>query len=391
MTERLRPGAPHVFLSCGEASGERYGAELVAALRQLRPDARFSGLGGDDLAAAGVDLVCRRDEVSVMGFGEVLRALPALRRARARLRRHLETGGVDLFVPVDFPGFNLGLAARARNLGIPVFYLVAPQLWAWGGWRIGQVRRAVDRLGVLLPFEEEYFRSRRVPAVWLGHPLVELYDKETVDRARRRREARLREGTADLRVGLLPGSRRQELTRMLPLMLDALDGLKRRAPGRKFKGIVSRAPGVAAGELDPARAAGHEIVTAPLSDLTPDLDLALVCSGTASLETALAGVPHALAYRTSALNHWLGSRLVRVERIGLANLALGHDMVREFVQGDATPEALAADLSLWQENASRRARFASRTDELREALGAPGVWSRAAASALALLEPVPSG
>ena len=391
MTERPRPGHPHVFLSCGEASGERYGARLVECLRALCPEARFSGLGGDELAAAGVDLICRRDEVSVMGFGEVLGALPALRRARSRLRRHLETAGVDLFVPVDFPGFNLGLAKHARRRGVPVFYLVAPQMWAWGGWRIGGLRRAVDRLAVLLPFEEAFFRERGVPAHWYGHPLRELYDDKSMGRIGREREARLRGEATEVRVGLLPGSRRQELVRMLPLMLRALDGLKHARPERRFMGVVSRAPGVSDAELAAARAAGYEISEAPLPRLTQDLDLALVCSGTASLETALAGLPHALAYRTSPLSYALGRCLVKVDRIGLANLILDRGVVKEFIQAEATPESLAADLADWLDQPTRRARFASHVDELRAALGAPGVWDRIAAAALDQLKPSVSG
>jgi len=148
MSDRPDSPAPHIFLSCGEASGERYGSRLVDALRIRFPEARFSALGGDELARAGVELICRRDELSVMGFGEVVSALPAIWRARGRLRRHLVQGGVDLFVPIDYPGFNVGLAVHARKQRIPVFYLVAPQLWAWGGWRVGKLRRAVDRLGV---------------------------------------------------------------------------------------------------------------------------------------------------------------------------------------------------------------------------------------------------
>ncbi len=389
MSDRTRSATPHVFLSCGEASGERYGVSLMAAVRARCPDARFSALGGDELAAAGAEIVCRRDEVSVMGVAEVVRAWPAIRRARRRLRRHLERSGVDLFVPVDFPGFNLGLAALARRLGVPVFYLVAPQLWAWGGWRIGQVRRAVDRLCVLLPFEAPYFRDRGVPAVWHGHPLIERYGADRVEPARRVREMRLRDGSTTLRVGLLPGSRRQELEHMLPLMLAAFDGLQRRRPDRKFKGIVSRAPGVDADELSAAVAAGLELTTTPLSDLTAELDLALVCSGTASLECALAGLPHALAYRTSALTYWLGRRLVSVDRIGLANLVHGRDMVNEYVQDSATPDALSADLERWLDNTPRRTRFAEQTRALRSALGEPGVWPRAAEAALDLLETDP--
>jgi lipid-A-disaccharide synthase len=385
MSDRQDSPSPHIFLSCGEASGERYGTRLVAALRTRFPAARFSALGGDELASVGVELICRRDEISVMGFGEVVSALPAIWRARNRMRRHLVDGGVDLFIPIDYPGFNVGLAVHARKQGVPVFYLVAPQLWAWGGWRVGKLRRAVDRLGVLLPFEERYFRERNIAATWLGHPLVESYPKPTSDQARRIREGRSSDESAVLTVGLLPGSRRQEITRLLPVMLAAVAGLKRLVPNRKFRCIVSRAPGVEAGLLEAATVAGHELSTAPLSDLASELDLSLVCSGTASLEMALAGVPHALAYRTSGFNYRLGKRLVRVEWIGLTNLIMARNVVREFVQDDVTAEAMSVDLADWLGNSARRAKFASHVDALREKLGTPGCWERTATAATELI------
>ncbi len=386
MPDRSDSRSPHIFLSCGEASGERYGARLVTSLRERFPSARFSALGGDELAEAGVDLICRRDDLSVMGVGEVLSALPAIWRARGRLRKHLGSSDVDLFIPVDYPGFNVGMAAFARKRKVPVFYLVAPQLWAWGGWRVGKLRRAVDTLGVLLPFEEKFFTERNVPATWLGHPLVEKYPKLPSAQALRARETRLGNSDTVLTLGLLPGSRRQELSQMLPVMLDACDGLKQRLPNRKFRCIVSRAPGVEIDRLAAAADAGHEIRQMPLAELTRELDLALVCSGTASLETALAGVPHALAYRTSTLTHFLAKRLVNVEHIGLANLIMGHSVVREFVQDDVTAEALAGDLADWLECGPRRAKFASHVDVLREKLGPPGFWDRAADAAAQLLE-----
>ncbi len=375
----------HVFLSCGEASGERYGAELARVLRERLPDVRFTALGGETLAAAGVEIVCERSALSIMGFGGILSALPTVWRARRKLWQHLSTGDVDLCVPIDAPGFNLGLAAHARRRGVPVFYLVAPQLWAWGGWRAGKLRRAVDLLGTLLPFEPAYFEARGVPTVWLGHPQLEIYDKLGADRDRKAREMRFCASSSVLTVGLLPGSRRQELDHHLPLMLETVARLKSLVPQRSFRCIVSRAPGVDDETLAPALTAGVEVSDAPLARLLPELDLTLVCSGTASLETALAGVPHAIAYRTSAFNHLVASRLVRIPRIGLANLVLERDLVREFVQKEATPDNLARDLADWLNNGSRRARFASNVDALREMLGVPGVWSRAADAALSLI------
>ncbi len=385
MTTRPASTSPHILLSCGEASGDRYGAALLTALRERLPAARFSALGGEALRAAGADIVQPSDGLSVMGLAEVFAALRPLLAARRRLRALLSGGDVDLFLPVDYPGFNLGLARHARTAGVPVFYLIAPQLWAWGAWRAGGVRRAVDRLGVVLPFEERYFRDRGIPAVSLGHPLVEDHPQPEVDRALRRREERRRDPAAPLTVGLLPGSRAQEVRALLPVLREAFVQLQAGSPSRVFQGVVSRAPGAPVPD-DPG--AGLRVSEEPLASLTRDLDLALVCSGTASLEVALAGVPHALVYRTSPLTYALARRLVRLDWIGLANLVLERPrespLVREFVQDAARPDALAADLRDWLASDARRAHFAAGVDELRARLGGAGFWDRAADAVVSL-------
>ncbi len=378
MSVDITSGSAHVFLSCGEASGDRYGAALVAALRRINPRLRFSALGGAALAEAGVEIIQPSEPIAVMGFGEILTALPRILEAKRRVARHLAATAPDLCVTVDFPGFNLALGRAARSRGVPVFHLIAPQLWAWGGWRIGNLRRSVDRVGAVLPFEREFFAARGIDVVHLGHPLMEDYPRDATVRLRRRREERLAEVGAPLTVGLLPGSRRQEVSRLKPVYVAVLERL-RAGLERPLRTIVSAAPGLDRGLLAPATAAGFEIREDRLPDLLPQLDLALVCSGTASLETALAYVPHALVYRTSAFNFFLGRRLVRIDRIGLANLVLGKDAVPEFVQEAATPEALADDLSGWLRDGRRRAVFDDRIDRLRTMLGEGGFWDRAAA------------
>lgn len=384
MTGEISRSRPHILLSCGEASGDRYGAEFVRALRDRLPGARITALGGPALAALpDVEIVQDSATVAVMGFGEILGALGALRSARSRLRAVLDRGDVDLFVPVDFPGFNLPLAAHARKRGVPVLYLVAPQLWAWGGWRVGRLRRSVDRLVALLPFEVDYFKSRHVPVTHLGHPLLESYPHERVEAGRRRREERFRKPDAPLTVGLFPGSRRQEIKRLLPVLCAAYVRLSAAHPERTFRGVLSRAPG-ADWEPEEPLPPGVEIDASPLSSLLPGIDLALVCSGTASLETALASVPHAVVYRTSALNYWLARRLVRVDWIGLANLVLDQELVHEYIQQDLDPDTLAADLGSWLGSVSRRARYEDGVDRLRDRLGGEGFWERLADLALHL-------
>ncbi len=386
MSETAAGAGRHVFISCGEASGDRYGAALVRALRARDPGLRFSALGGPGLAAAGARLVQDAAEVAVMGFGEVLGALPAVLRARRRVWSHLDRGGIDLCIPVDFPGFNLALAGQARRRGIPVLYLVPPQLWAWGGWRLRALRRNADRVGTILPFETDFYRERGLDVVPIGHPLMEDYAGLPLAEQVAAREERLADARGPVTLGLLPGSRRQEIDRLLPVLRVTARLLRSRLAPRPLRVVLSLAPGQDRDRLLELAAEGLVLSEAPLRDLLPELDLALVCSGTASLEAALAGVPHEIVYATSPLSWWAARRLVRVRRIGLANLILGRDLVREHLQDAVVPVPLTAALLEWIGRSAVRRDFYRGAAELRERCGGPGAWGRAAAAALELLD-----
>lgn len=376
----------HVFISCGEASGDRYGARLVEALRRRDPSLHITALGGPLLEAAGAGVVARSTEVAVMGVGEVARALPALLRARRRLGRHLREGSVDLFIPIDFPGFNGHLADVARARGIPVFWLVAPQLWAWGAWRAGSFRRRVDLLGTILPFETTYFGDLGFKVEPLGHPLMDDYGSSAAfEAALRAREDRLGARDGALTVGLLPGSRRQELDALLPVLKVTSQAVTGHLGGREVRFVVSLAPGVERARVEAAFNAAAEFSDEPLAKLLPRLDLAVVCSGTASLEAALAGVPHEIVYRTGAVTAFLGRRLVRTQHIGLANLILGKRAVREHLQDEASPLPVARDLLSWLARPADRQAFHADVRRLRRLCGEPGAWERAADAAMRLL------
>jgi len=377
---------PHIFLSCGEASGDRYGAALLAALRRERPDVRVTAMGGDALASAGADVVVDSAPIRVMGFGEVATHLRAILATRRAVWRHVEAAAVDLVIPIDFPGFNLRLAGHARRHGVPVFYVVPPQLWAWGGWRVRALRRDVDRLGTILPFEPAWFGARGIATDHLGHPLMEDYAEYPLEARRRAREARLDDPDTPITLGLLPGSRRQEIESLLPGLMVASRMVQSWLGRRRVKTLVSRAPGVDGRRLIDLVGDGAEVTDAALPDLLGRLDLALVCSGTASLEAALAGVPHAVAYRTSALNYAIARRVVKVPYIGLANLILDRKLVQEHVQDDADPTHLANSLLSLLNMPGLRDEFHRGCGELRQRCGGGGVWRRAARSALACLD-----
>jgi len=343
-------------------------------------------MGGDVLAAAGADVVVDSAPIRIMGFGEVLSHLGPILRTRRAVWQHVKTSQVDMVVPIDFPGFNLRLAAHARRQGIPVFYVVPPQLWAWGGWRVDRLRQNVDQLGTILPFEADWFGERGVPTVHLGHPLMEDYAEFPFEARRRAREERLLDSNVPITLGLLPGSRRQEIEALLPTMKVAARMAQSWLGRRRVKFLVSRAPGSDSRRLSALAGGAFQLVEEPLPDLLSRLDVALVCSGTASLEASLAGVPHAVVYRTSAFNYAIGKRVVKVPYIGLANLILDRPLVTEHIQGDADPTLLANSLLGFLNTPGHRQEFYRGCNDLRRRCGGAGVWRRAARAIINLLD-----
>ena len=327
------------------------------------------------------------DDLAVMGFTEVLKSLPSIKRARDRVFRHVAREKPDLVIPIDFPGFNGGLAGRARKLGVPVYWIIAPQVWAWGGWRIPGLRRKIDRLATILPFEEEFFTRHGFDVFPLGHPLMEDYSAGfPFTESHNRREKVLNSRTEPLTVAIIPGSRKQELKELLPILKVTGQALIGGLEQREIRLLVSCAPGVDPLSLGEVFDGGAEICAEPLPQLLPRADLALVCSGTASLEAALAGVPHELVYRTGTLNYHLARRLLRTEYIGLSNLIMGKELVRENLQEQAAPLPLARNLMRWLARPSERQSYHAGVGRLRQICGMPGVWRRAAGDILNFLE-----
>ncbi len=377
----------HIFLSCGEASGERYGADLVSALRSLDPDLRISALGGRHVESRGAELVHSSARLGVMGFAEVLHAWPAIAAARKAVGGFLQRNDVDLVVPVDFPGFNSWVAGRAHAAGIPVFWLIAPQLWAWGEWRTGGLRRKIDRLGTILPFEEQFFRDRGFDVFPMGHPLLDHYGPGFPYReSHQRRETVFNDRNSPLTIGLIPGSRRQELRHLLPVFKVTAQALHGHLNPRPLRFVASVAPGLDSRVVAEALGSEVEICRDSLPSLLPRLDLALVCSGTASLEAALAGVPHEVVYRTGRFNYALARRLVKLRHIGLGNIILDEPVVREHVQQDASPLLLARSILRWVSRPTEREAFYKACERIRERCGPAGVWERTAGALLEMLE-----
>jgi len=329
------------------------------------------------LRAAGAEILQDIDELSAMGFVEVVRHLPRLRRLERRLRDFLAAERPSVVVPVDYPGFNLRIAAHAKRLGIPVIYYVGPQIWAWGAGRLPRIARAVDRMLVVLPFEEEIYRRAGVAVEFVGHPLL-----ERLEGAPGREAARIALGLPDRApvLGLVPGSRSQEVRRILPVMLATARRLRSRFPD--LETVVSVATSVRAEEY--ARAGVEDDGGAVrrmgggAERILAAADVLLVTSGTATLEAAVMGTPLAVLYRTSTLTWVLGRILVRIPRISLVNIVAGEDLVPEFLQGRARPRAIAAWAEEVLADPQRRRSLAERLRGLRSRLGGVGASRRAA-------------
>ena len=379
-------GTPRrVLLVAGEASGDLHGADFVRALRAQLPDVRVAGMGGEALRAAGLEpLVGDVGDTAMVGVFEGWGGLRKLWRAYRTLAAALRTERPDLCVLIDFPEFNLRLARVARRHGVPVLYYIGPQVWAWRRGRVRTIGRRVDKLALVLPFEPAWYAGRGVAAEFVGHPLLDRVPGR-VDRVTALRAAGLDPERRTLL--LLPGSRRAEIANMLPVFLEAAALLAARDPGLQV--TLLRAHTIAQEQLQPyldASPVALTVVERDPYDLIAAADLALVKSGTATLECALLGCPMVIAYRLSPLTAALGRLLVRgVDHIGLPNIVAGRSIVPELIQGEVTGARLADAAWPLLADPARRNEVLAGLREVRTRLGSGGAAERAAALAAGMM------
>lgn len=369
------------MIIAGEASGDHHGARLVEAMRRKDENLFFCGIGGKSLEAAGARIVVDASTLSVVGITEVISKLPNLLKGMARVKKLLRGLQPDLLILIDFPDFNLHMASVAKSLEIPVLYYISPQIWAWRSGRIRKIKRVVDHMAVILPFEEAYYRKYQVPVTFVGHPLL---DSDTII------PKQSGPFTADPSViGILPGSRDTEVSRHLPDMLSAADRLTRR--NRNLKFLVSLAPTVERAFLEKIVSsdcgkASCEIVTGGVNQVLERCGFAIVVSGTVSLETAISGTPMVIIYRVSPLSYWIGKALAKVGHIGLINLIAEKEIVPELIQDAASPEQIADKVYEMISDSAGLLKIKNDLAAATQMLGGPGASGRAAEVALGMLE-----
>jgi lipid-A-disaccharide synthase len=363
-----------ILVSAGEASGELYGALLVRELRALLPPFEVVGLGGDRLAAEGARLVAHVRELAVLGLVEVVRHLPRLRRIFGRVLAEVDRERPDLAVLIDYAGFNLRLARELHARGVPIVYYVSPQVWAWRQGRVRTIRETVRRMLVLFPFEPAFYARHDVPATFVGHPLVDRL-RPAEDRAAARSALGL-DPTRPL-VAVLPGSRRQEVGYILPSLAGAVRRLVAQRPDLQF--ALAAAPSLDTDALQSVLGdLPVPILKGRSSELLAAADLALLASGTATVEAALTGTPMVVVYRVSQLSYVLGRHFVNVPHYAMVNLIAGRRLVPELIQHDLTPERVSEEALRLLSDPSALREVESGLAEVRRALGEAGASRRAA-------------
>jgi lipid-A-disaccharide synthase len=365
-----------ILFVAGEASGDLHAAGVARALNASGSPFRLTGIGGDEMRAAGVELIEHAEKLAVMGFVEVLKHVPQHWRLLRELKARIRSGRVALVVLIDYPGFNMKVAAAAAAAGVPVLYYITPQVWAWGAKRLAELSRTITRAAVILPFEEGLLRKHGIDATFVGHPLLDRA-RMLPDRAAAR--AALGLGAKDRLLALFPGSRAQEIGRHLePFVATALE-LQRRDPALKV--IVSAAPHVSI----PAERCPFPLVRSASFAVLRAADAAMCKSGTTTLEAAVALCPLVVAYRTSAITYAAARRLVKIPYIGLVNVVAGREVAPEFIQDALVPSRVADALGpLLDPNSGQREAMVERLTAVRDMLGDAGAAERVAAMALSL-------
>lgn len=352
------------YLIAGEASGDLHGSNLMKEIRKKDPLAQFRFWGGDKMQEQGGEMVKHIRDLAFMGFTEVLANLKTILNNISFCEKDIQLFQPDVVILIDYPGFNLRIAKKIKPKGVKVFYYISPQVWAWKQSRVHTIKKVVDKMFVILPFEKDFYKKFDFEVDYVGHPLLDAIQFKTMEEKKRLKKEWNLEGKKV--VALLPGSRKQEISKMLPEML------KMRNHFSDIHFLVAGAPAIDEDFYKPFIQKDTRIIFKRTYDILSVADAALVTSGTATLETALFGVPEVVCYRGGKISYHIARKLIKVKYISLVNLIMDSAVIKELIQDDLNEQNLAAELNNLLNNESYKQAMITRFDDLRILLGGGG-------------------
>lgn len=358
-----------IFIVAGEESGDIHGAKLVQEIKKLNPSIRFIGHGGDRMKAAGVEIIEHISNLSLIGFTEVVKHLPYIRKVMKNTANEIKNLQPSRIILIDYPGFNLSLAKRIRNLNIPITYFILPQVWAWKENRALKIKKFTDQALSIIPFEKDWYNEREIDVDFVGHPFIDIEQPQI-----NKKSFFLKHSLeiSNPLLTLLPGSRQQEINRHLPIFQDAIIKLHSIFPNLQF--VIGKAPDVVLSNCP-----NFVRIEKDFPRLTMHYgDAGLIASGTATLEAAVTGLPAIVCYKTSGITYWIGKRLAKVKYLSLINLIEDRQVVPEFIQQKMTTEALIKAILPLLSNTPERSKMVESYKSAIKKLGDPGVYSRSA-------------
>jgi lipid-A-disaccharide synthase len=372
-----------IMIVAGEASGDLHGASLVREMLKTDPALNFYGIGGSKLEKMGVKLFANTSTMAVMGLTEVVSKLGSILKIMGMMKKSLDEYRPDLVILIDYPDFNLRLAKAAKKKGIKVFYYISPQVWAWRKNRINQIKKFVDKMAVILPFEVDIYATKGFTVNYVGHPLLDLVKPHYSKQDSRKKISIAEDKTT---IALLPGSRLSEVTKLLPEMLRAAEILAQKIPDVQFVlPLADTLEEKNISDISKSSPVKIKVIAGLTYDVISSADLAIVASGTATLETALLGVPMIIVYKVSPFSALIGRMIINVQHIGLVNIIAGRTIVPELIQSDANGQCIASEALAILLNEEKRQEIVVQLADIRAKLGSPGAARRAAQLALDML------
>lgn len=351
----------------GDPSGDIHAANLIREIKKRDSEARFTGIGGPEMRKAGLDSIIPMKQVSVVGFWEVAKKYFFFKGLINQIKSILDSGNIDKFIPVDYPGFNIRIATHAKKVNVPVDYYIAPQLWAWGKNRAAKLRGAVDRLLVAFPFEEEYFGKFGLNTEFVGHPLLDLPEFANPTKGYHQREKI---------IAILPGSRRQEVIKHAPLVSGIIEEVNRNLPG--FKIGIAKSSNIDETDYERYLNLKNTILFENSRELISISIAGAVKTGTSNLEAALAGMPFAMFYKTSLFTYQMGKSLINLPYLSIVNILENKVLVKEFIQSDARPENIFGEIRKIATDEGYFEKYRENFAKIRQMLGSSGAAARAA-------------